>query len=293
MNWFLLASCSAMLSASAAIMQKKVLFRLHALEFSFLASLAILLFSLFIPCSIDITSISSASCMILIGKSILAGVAFLLVMMSLEHNQISSALPLLGTTPAVTALLALPILGESLQHWEWLGIGMMVAGTYLLEKRPAQKILQPFTAALLSRNHYYIFGAVGLFAVSSIADKLLLSGYKIDPLIVLFYQHIVYCVLFCSIILLRRISLRKIFHKGKSQFLFIGVIALLTIAYRFTQLGATQLAPVALVLAMKRTSILYASFFGGKLFSDERLPQKLLGGALIVASGFIILRNVV
>jgi drug/metabolite transporter (DMT)-like permease len=292
MSWFLLASCSAILSASAAIMQKKVLSRLHALEFSFLASLAILFFSLFIPYSIDITSISSASFLILIVKSILAGLAFLLVMMSLEHNQISSALPLLGTTPAMTALLALPILGESLQHWEWLGIGMMVAGTYLLEKRPAQKIIQPFKSVLFSRNHYYIFGAVGLFAVSSIADKLLLSGYKIDPLIVLFYQHMVYCVLFGSIILWRRISLRELFHKGQPQLLFIGVIALLTIAYRFTQLGATQLAPVALVLAVKRTSILYASFFGGKLFSDERLPQKLLGGALIVTSGFIILRNV-
>jgi hypothetical protein len=45
-------------------------------------------------------------------------------------------------------------------------------------------------------------------------------------------------------------------------------------------------------LAVKRTSILYASFFGGKLFSDDRLPQKLIGGALIIASGFIILRNV-
>jgi drug/metabolite transporter (DMT)-like permease len=292
MSWFLLASCSAILSASAAIVQKKVLFRLHALEFSFLASVAILLFSLFIPFSINITSISSAAFMILIGKSMLGGLAFLLVMMSLEHNQISSALPLLGTTPAVTALLALSILGESLQHWEWLGIGLMVAGTYLLEKRPAQKILQPLKAALYSRNHYYIFGAVGLFAVSSIADKLLLSGYKVDPLIVLFYQHIVYCVLFGTIILLRRLSMREIFDKGKKQIPFIGLIALLTIAYRFSQLGATQLAPVALVLAVKRTSILYASFFGGKLFSDERLPQKLLGGLLIVAAGFLILRNV-
>jgi len=292
MNWFLLASCSALFSASAAIIQKKVLFRLTALEFSFLVSIVILICSLFVPFSVDITSISSTTLVILIGKSILGGLAFLLVMMSLEHNQISSALPLLGTTPAVTALLALPILGESLQHWEWLGIGLMVAGTYMLEKRPAQRFLQPFKIVFFSSNHYYIFGAVGLFAVSSIADKLLLSGYKIDPLIILFYQHLVYCLIFGSLIFIRRLSFRDITHKGKNQLSFIFVIALLTIAYRFTQLGATQLAPVALVLAVKRASILYASFFGGKLFSDDRLPQKLIGGALIIASGFIILRNV-
>ena len=73
---------------------------------------------------------------------------------------------------------------------------------------------------------------------------------------------------------------------------FIVTVAFLTIAYRFTQLEATKVAPVALVLAVKRTSILYASFFGGKLFSEERLAQKLIGGALIVGAGFIILRNV-
>ena len=68
-------------------------------------------------------------------------------------------------------------------------------------------------------------------------------------------------------------------------------MAFLTIAYRFTQLEATKFAPVALVLAVKRTSILYASFFGGKIFSDERLAQKLIGGALIVGAGFIILQK--
>jgi drug/metabolite transporter (DMT)-like permease len=292
MNWFLLASCSAILSATAAILQKKVLFRLTALEFSFLVSSVILIFSLFVPFSINVMSISSTTLIILIGKSILGGLAFLLVMMSLEHNQISTALPLLGTTPAVTALLALPILGESLQHREWLGIGLMVAGTYMLEKRPAQKILQPFKDVIFSINHYYIFGAVGLFAISSIADKLLLSGYKIDPFIILFYQHLIYCLIFGSLVFIRRMSFRDLIYKGWNQFPFVLIIALLTIAYRFTQLGATQLAPVALVLAVKRTSILYASFFGGKLFSDERLPQKLIGGALIIASGFIILRNV-
>jgi len=292
MNWFLLASCSALLSASAAITQKKVLFRLHALEFSFLVSFVILVFSSFIFFLTDVTAISSAALIILIAKSILGGVAFLLVMMSLEHNQISSALPLLGTTPAAAALLAIPILGETLQHLEWLGIGLMVAGTYMLEKRPAQRFFQPFKNFFLQKNYIYIFCAVGLFAISSIADKSLLSTYNTNPLVILFYQHLIYCLMFGSMVFIRRISFADLVSKGQNQFPFILIIAVLTIAYRFTQLGAAQLAPIALVLAVKRTSILYASFFGGKLFSDERLPQKLIGGALIIASGFIILRNV-
>jgi drug/metabolite transporter (DMT)-like permease len=292
MMWFILASSSAILSAAAAIIQKKVLFKLDALEFSFLVSIIILAFSSFIPFSIDLTSIPPTTLLIICGKSILGGFAFLLVMMSLEHNQISSALPLLGITPAVTALLEIPILGASFQSWEWVGIGLIVAGTYLLEKRPSQKLFHPFKEAFFSKNHYYIFGAVGLFAVSSIAEKLLLSGFKTNPLVILFYQHLIYCILFGFLISIRVSSLRSVLQKGKTQMPFIVGVALLTIAYRFTQLEATKIAPVALVLAIKRTSILYASFFGGKLFSEERLAIKLLGGALIVAAGFIILRNV-
>lgn len=292
MNWFLLATGSALFSATAAVVQKKVLFKLHALEFSFCLSLVILVFSLFVPFSADVTSLSPTALLILIGKSILGGLAFLLVMMSLEHNQISSALPLLGTTPAVTAILALPMLGEALHSTEWIGIGMMVIGTYMLEKKSAQPMLQPWKNILSSKNYRYILGAVLLFALSSVADKLLLSGYKTDPLIVLFYQHIIYCLIFGTLMIIRKYPIQETFRKSRSQLPFIGLIALLTLAYRFTQLGATQLAPVALVLAVKRTSILYASFFGGKLFSEERLAKKLIGALCIVAAGFLILRNV-
>jgi uncharacterized membrane protein len=292
MIWFVLAICSALLSASSAVIQKKILFRLTALEFSFLVSAIILAVSLFVPFSVDVASIPSSALMILIGKSILGGMAFLLVMMSLEHNQISSALPLLGITPGVTALLSLMLLGESLRPWEWVGIGLMMAGAYTLEIRPRQRIIQPFKVIFINRNFYFIYGAVGLFAVSSVADRMLVSGYRIDPLVVLFYQHIVYCTLFGLQLLLRKYSFSTLLIKGKGQFSFMLAAALLTIGYRFTQLEATKLAPVALVLAVKRTSILYATFFGGKLFSEDRLREKLLGALLIVVSGFIILRNV-
>ena len=80
--------------------------------------------------------------------------------------------------------------------------------------------------------------------------------------------------------------------KAKEQLPLILHVALLTVAYRLSQLEATRDAPVALVLAIKRTSILYATFFGGKMFSEDRLGMKLFGGALIIASGFVILRNV-
>ena len=292
MTWLTWAVFSALLSAAAAILQKKVLFRVTALEFSFLVSFVVLLCSCFIPLTADIGAIAPAALGVLLGKSILNSIAFLLVMVALEKNQISSALPLLGLTPGVTAVLSFFVLGEGLRGWEWMGLGCMMAGIYILEKRPQQKSAETLKAFFLSQNHLPIFGALGFFAISSIGDKVLVSGYRTSPFVVLFYQHAITFLIYAIVLFTRRISFSTTFRKGREQAGYLIIIALVTLAYRFAQLDATKLGPVALVLAVKRTSILLASFFGGKLFSDERLRVKLLGAACIVVAGFLILRAV-
>jgi drug/metabolite transporter (DMT)-like permease len=290
MVWFVMASCSAVLSAAAAVTQKKVLLRTHALEFSFLLSMLILGLSLYVPFSVDISAVPLQTLVLILGKGILGGVAFLCVMMALERDQISSVLPLLGLTPAITALISLVTIGEFLKGWEWLGIGLVVAGTYLLERKPASESSGP--ARRFTPSHYLIGAALVLFALSSVADRVLVGSYKTDPRIVLLYQHVAYCCTFAVLLVIRRVPMERIGSTWRGQWPYLLVIALLTLAYRFTQLEATKDAPVALVLAVKRTSILYASLLGGKLFSEDRLGVKLAGASLIVASGFVILRNV-
>src|SRR5512132_3282135 len=102
MLWIILATISALLSAAAAITQKKVLMRAHALEFSFLVSFVILVLSFAVPVAFGVSALPLMTLLFILGKSVIGGVAFLLVMMALERDQISSVLPLLGLTPAVT-----------------------------------------------------------------------------------------------------------------------------------------------------------------------------------------------
>jgi drug/metabolite transporter (DMT)-like permease len=291
MNWFGWATASALLSAAAAILQKRVLARVSPLEFSFLLSGVIVLCSLWIPWAADPGAVAPGTIGIIAARSLIAGVAFLLVMTALASGQISSVLPLLGLTPAVTAILSYFWTGEVLGGWEWLGIVLVIIGASILEAFPSPGRKGP-TRPLSRRGHLAVGGAVLLFALSSILDKTLVSGYRVDPLVLLLYQHIVFVLLFGAILFGRGVSLRALREKGRSASLLLGGVAVLTLAYRFGQLEATRDAPVALVLAVKRTSILYASFIGGRLFSEDRLTAKLIAAALIVASGFLILRNV-
>ncbi len=286
MNWVLLASCSALLSAGAAVAQKRTLFRMPALEFSFLVSAAVLALSLYVPFTTDVLALPGRAFTVLVAKSLLGGIAFLLVMLALERNPISNALPLMGLTPAVTGVLAMLLLHESLGLMQWAGLVVMLAGTWALEVRSPAAF---GSEAKRPGRHRFMLGAVALFALSAVADRMLLGGMRVPPNVVLFHQHVVYCLLFGGLLLTRRASFRELARHGREQWPAFLAIAVLTLGYRFFQLEATREGPVALVLAVKRTSIVYASLIGGRMFSEERLVPRVVGAALIVAAGFLFL----
>jgi drug/metabolite transporter (DMT)-like permease len=298
MMWLVFAGISALLSAASAVIQKKILFRLSALEFSFGVSAVVLLFSLAVQAAAGLPVPPLPVIAVIAGKSVLGAAAFLLVMTALERNQISAALPLLGLTPAAAALLSVPVLGESLGIREYAALALMFTGTYLIERQPSRNAGR--SAASAPGMVYFnapIVGALVLFAVSSVVDKKLVGGMKVDPSVVLVYQHCVYFCIFGSMTALRIsgtrapvVVLRNLAQLLRKQLPAITLAAVLTLGYRFAQLEAAKDAPIALVLAVKRTSILFASLYGGRIFADERLGVRLAGAALIVAAGFLILR---
>ncbi len=292
MPWFLLATISALLSAAAAVLQKKSLLQTRALPFAFVLSFVIMLLSVVFLAGVDALDVPPLVLALLVGKSLVGGTAFLCVMMSLEGGQISTVLPLMGLTPAMTAVLSFLLTGETMTWTEWVGLAVMMTGVYLVEWKPEGRGTWAARVQTVLTERRLIILALLLFAVSSVADKLLVSTHKTDPRLVLVYQHVVFCLLFGGMLLLRKVPVGEVVRQARRQLPLFLVIALVTIGYRYAQLEATRLAPVALVLAVKRTSIVYASLLGGKIFADDRLGLRLAGAALIVAAGFIILRNV-
>ncbi|HUI30515.1 MAG TPA: EamA family transporter [Candidatus Acidoferrales bacterium] len=285
MTWLSFAFISAILSATAAVTQKKILFKIDALTFSFLLSAVIMIMSFGALLIVDVTDVSGITLAILILKGVINAFAFVLVMMMLERSDISGTLPLLALTPGITAVLAFAAIGETITAIEMIGLLLMIGGVLLLERRP--------TGLGNFRAQRYIWAALLLFAVSAVMDKVLVSGYKTSPIVVLFYQHAVFLVVYVILFFNRRNSLRQLLtRKHIPVLLLIGLVALFTIGYRLTQLDAVKTGNVAMVLAVKRTSVFYASLIGGKMFSEKHLLIRLAGAAVIIAAGFIILRNV-
>jgi drug/metabolite transporter (DMT)-like permease len=292
MTWFFVALLSSFLSAFAAIIQKKVLFNLKPLAFSFILSIVNLVFSIPFFFFINYNALNSENLFFLFGKSVIGALAFLCVMNALKNLQISNALPLLALTPGFVAIFAFLILGEGLKHYEIIGLISLMVGTYILESKSLKEFLVPFSVFIKSRYHHFIIAALLLFTASSIMDKILLIKLDMTPVSLTAFQHIFFALLFGIIFIFTKKG-RSIedFSTIKNNLSWIVLISLLTIGYRFTQVWAVSLASVALTLAVKRTSVLWATIIGGKIFKDTNLIKKIIAVIFILIGAILILNN--
>lgn len=291
MEWYWLALISAMLSAFAAIMQKKVLGGISAIRFTVIVSIFIALFSTLLISKLDLSSAGTATVLILFSKSVINATAFLCIMYALKHLEISRALPLLASSPMLVAILAFIFLGESLSLFEICGMLLIVFGTYILELKKNEKLSDPFRVFIDSKYHRIILLALLLMSVSAVIDKLLLGRYKLPPVTFLIIQNYFFLIIFFIYWLIYKLKNRdvKLFSGiQKNAVIIIIIIAIVTIGYRWTQIESTKLAPVGLVISLKRLSVLFAVIIGAKLFKEENYLRKVIATALIVAGALMI-----
>jgi len=214
------------------------------------------------------------------------------VMTALKNLQISNALPLLALTPGFVAVFAFLFLGEELKFYEVMGLISLVAGTYILESKNLKEILFPLNIFLKSKYHQYILAALLLFTASSVMDKLLLVKMNLTPFSLTAFQHVYFAVLFFIIYFAFKGKLENYSPKvNKTVILWILLISILTIGYRYTQIVSISLASIALTLAVKRTSVLWATVIGGKIFKDTNLFKKTIAVLFILLGAILILRD--
>ncbi|MBU0758510.1 MAG: hypothetical protein KKF44_10670, partial [Nanoarchaeota archaeon] len=74
----------------------------------------------------------------------------------------------------------------------------------------------------------------------------------------------------------------------KASALFIAIVGVLTIGYRYTQIMAVKIGKVALVLAVKRFSVFFASVIGGSIFHENDLFRRILAIVILIAGTIMI-----
>jgi drug/metabolite transporter (DMT)-like permease len=170
MSWINTAILSAVSMAVVNIIQSHLLSKrlpsMNALLLPacFIQSLiALVLFLLFpLPAGIGFTPLGIAFC-----SAVLRASGVLIIYYNMRREEVSQIIPVVHTYPIFVAIMAVPLLGESLSYMEWLAILIVVAGAVLVSVRESSSGTNTLNVKLL----LVLFAASLLFALADVTGK--------------------------------------------------------------------------------------------------------------------------
>ncbi len=207
----------------------------------------------------------------------------LLLMRTYDGGQLAvSYLLMRGLAPLLVCLVSAPLLGESLGFTIWIGVGSILAGVVCIAKTSGQ----PWREVLANSS-----GKAALLNAAIIASYTLVDGQGarlsgnpvgyvltlalMEPLIVVTHQ-----------LMLRPRELGLYFREHWALGLLGASVA--TSAYAIVLWAMTQ-APIAVVAAMRESSVIFAVLIGCLWFKEGRLRPAIVA-ATLVAIGIVLIK---
>ena len=295
MPWYLFGFSSAMLAAAAAVLEKWLLKRMSVWQMSAWFSLitALLVIPILLTFKGSLSSLSGVLWGVILLKSLMEAVQFVAVMTGIKRLGISTTIPLMALSPGFVALGGSLLIGDALTLVQWGGLLLMVVGMYVIQLEGASAWWRPFVRLFADRNQWVIVLALVASVAVALMDKTILSGYKIPPQIFITVQQWYLAGLFLLIVIIRKINRSEAsLPWSRNVVLGLFTLAVVTVGYRYFQMRGVMLAPVALVLAVRRTSVVMASLVGGSLFQEKGFVRRSIAAA-ILAVGAILLSQTV
>jgi drug/metabolite transporter (DMT)-like permease len=197
-----------------------------------------------------------------------------------QHGDLAQVYPIArGSSPLLVALLAV-LIGEALHPGQWLGLSILVGGIWLMAWRgghagaPSGPLLLNALATAACIAGYTLSDALGARA----------NGEAIAYALWLFAVN--------GLVAIVVITLRR----GPCIFLQLGPHwrgglaggAMSMLAYSLVIWATTQ-APVAMVSALRETSVLFALLIGW-LFLKEPMPALRLIACCVIAAGVVLMK---
>lgn len=286
MLWFILAIATALCVATGDALTKKFFGRFSPYDMAIASSIYSLPFLVVYIFFIPIPQLDTVFWWIACILIPLDTFAFYLYMKAIKLSPLSLSIPFLSFTPVFMILTGFIVLGEVPNSWGIIGIGFVVAGSYLLNVTQVKYgYFAPFRAILREP------GSILMLVVAFIYSFLAVLGKKAiqhsSPLFFGFFYlaalDITTLIFFPFLEKIRWRDILKVPVKGLSVGLMLFLHAL------FHCLAINMIEAVYMI-AVKRMSILFSVVYGWILFKESDISARMLG-ALFMFAGvvFIIL----
>jgi drug/metabolite transporter (DMT)-like permease len=293
--WLIFALLAAILASASSILEKKTLFKQHALEFSATLSVYTLVLSIPFWFFADFSSLSLKATGYIYLGSLLGAIGFLLVTKALRHIAISITSPFLVFEPAMVAVFAAVLLGEKITSLQITGILVIIIGAYVLTSHEHDQFLEPFKHIFKSKYIKYILLALVFYALDSILDKKIVGtpadgGLGVSVWTFLALVHFFLALNFAVIMIIFSNGFQGIGKGLKTGGWLVFAVAVFTIGYRLSQMYAVSLPGVmiSLVIPIKRLSALFSTAIGGELFHEKYVLMKSIACVIMIIGAVLI-----
>lgn len=200
-----------------------------------------------------------------VALNVVANLAFIY---AFKVSPISVTLPMLSLTPALTALLGIPMLGEVPTLRQGLGIGLVVAGAFLLNLQRDEKVTVPamLRAFVRERGALLMLLVAFCWSVTPPLDKLAFQRASVP------FHAFVLCggvaVALLAVLALQR-RLADLGQVSRAPWIYAGALGISTVALG-VQFVAYGMMAVAFVETLKRgVGNVLALVWGMWLFGEE------------------------
>ncbi|HPC47913.1 MAG TPA: DMT family transporter [Deltaproteobacteria bacterium] len=210
--------------------------------------------------------------------------ALVCYMSAIRSSPLSLTLPFLSFTPVFLVATGRLILGERLSSREIAGVALIVTGSYLLNISSVRRgLLAPLRAMLGQRGPRLMLLTAFLYSITSALGKRAIL-HSSSAFFGVFYFACLAVVMSCML---------PLFTHGKAVRL-VGrplsglALGLVYAAMVFTHTAAISMTQAASMIALKRTSMLFAILYGALFFRETDIGQRLLGAGVMMAGVLVL-----
>jgi drug/metabolite transporter (DMT)-like permease len=240
---------------------------------------------------------SMLTLVVALASGILRAAAVTIMLYTMRREEVVRVIPVVQTYPVFVALMAVPLLGESLVYLEWLAIFMVVAGAIMVSVRQGPS----GTGNRLGKSFGLLFGSSLLMAVANIATKYVLAEIS--------FWNIYWLSAFCMSLFFLLVSVRpgvfnqlKLMKRRSSIMVLLTFNEILALTSAVLSFWAIENGPVSLVSTIVSTRPIFVFIYALVLHrvfpafiewqaSKTILMLRLIATAMIVG-GIIAIRLV-
>jgi drug/metabolite transporter (DMT)-like permease len=203
--------------------------------------------------------------------------AYILYLYAIKISPISLSVPFLSFTPAIMILTGYFILGETINLWGGMGVGLIILGGYVLHYSKDQSgLLAPFSAFVHERGSWFMLIVAILFAFAAVIGKKAMI--HSSPLFFAFFFFLVFNTIVLAGLLISRKTGWQSILKNSRKGIWLGFLLLVHICFHAQ---AISISTAVYMVAVKRSSILFSVLLSWLILKESDIQFRGIGTLLM------------